>query len=157
VTDMADIVAEPVDPDVGPEDARGARHSERAVVAVISVGGAVGAVARYGAGVTWPTPSGFFPWTTLGINVVGSAMIGVLLVLVTERFQTHRLVRPFVGTGMLGGFTTFSTYAVDSQRLIAGARPGLALANLAATVMLAILAVTVATRLTRLLVGDGQR
>jgi len=90
---------------------------------------------------------------TLGVNAVGCALIGVLLVLVTDVFSVHRLVRPLVGTGVLGGFTTFSTYAVDSQRLIATGHAGLGLANIGLTVAVAIAAVTVATKCTRLSVA----
>jgi CrcB protein len=53
----------------------------------------------------------------------------------------HPLLRPFVGTGVLGGFTTFSTYAVDVERLVDGGRPGVALGYLALTVLAALAAV----------------
>ena len=59
------------------------------------------------------------PWATLLTNVVGCALIGVLMVLVAERWPDRRLVRPFLGTGILGGFTTFSTYVVDTRTLVA--------------------------------------
>jgi fluoride exporter len=88
------------------------------VLAVISAGGALGAFARYAVSLAWPTPPGGFPGSTLLINTLGCALIGVLMVLVTDVWSAHRLVRPFLGTGVLGGFTTFSTYAVEIQRLI---------------------------------------
>ncbi|HYO85242.1 MAG TPA: CrcB family protein [Dermatophilaceae bacterium] len=53
-----------------------------------------------------------FPWAVLVVNVAGSVAIGVLLVLVVEVMPSpHRLLRPFMGTGVLGGFTTMSTHA----------------------------------------------
>ncbi|MGW3010262.1 fluoride efflux transporter FluC [Streptomyces sp. NPDC001219] len=111
------------------------------VIGVVAVGGAVGATARYGAALLWPTGNGAFPWTTLGVNVVGCALMGVLMVLITEVGTAHRLVRPFLGTGILGGFTTFSTYAVDIQRLIDAGHPAEALACLAGTLCAALAAV----------------
>jgi CrcB protein len=99
--------------------------------------------------VWWPARTGGFPWTTFWINVVGCAVIGVFLVLITEAVTAHRLVRPFFGTGVLGGFTTFSTYAVDLQRLFDTGRPGTALAYLAATPVAALTAVWLAAVATR--------
>lgn len=156
--------AEPVDADVSVADSMAAdastgrwRGGEGPVLAAISFGGVVGALARYGAGRWWPTPPGGFPWTTFGVNVVGCLLIGVLLVLVSDIFTSQRLVRPFLGTGVLGGFTTFSTYAVDAQRLVDGGHAGPALAYVVATVVAAVVAVTVGTRLTRWAVAVVQR
>ncbi|WP_406010580.1 fluoride efflux transporter CrcB [Streptomyces sp. NBC_00637] len=119
------------------------------VVAVVAVGGGIGAAARYAASLWWPTRTGGFPWTTFWVNVVGCAVIGVFLVVITERVTTHRLVRPFFGTGVLGGFTTFSTYAVDIRKLFGEDRPGTALAYLATTLCAALLAVWLAATATR--------
>ncbi|MFE6049768.1 fluoride efflux transporter CrcB [Kitasatospora sp. NPDC056446] len=126
-------------------------------VAVVAVGGAIGAVARYAAGLGWETGPSAFPWTTLLINVVGCAVIGVFLVVITEGRQAHPLVRPFFGTGVLGGFTTFSTYAVDVRRLLEEGRPGPALAYLGLTLLGALLAVWAAAGLTRRLVHRAVR
>ncbi|MFD7413136.1 fluoride efflux transporter CrcB [Kitasatospora purpeofusca] len=120
-------------------------------VAVVAVGGALGAVARYGAGLLWPTGPSAFPWTTLLVNVVGCAVIGVFLVVITEGRPAHPLVRPFFGTGVLGGFTTFSTYAVDFRRLVAEGRPGPAAGYLALTLLAALAAVWAAAAATRVL------
>ncbi|MXM65926.1 fluoride efflux transporter CrcB [Streptomyces sp. HUCO-GS316] len=111
------------------------------VVAVVALGGATGAVARYGAQLAWPAEPGHFPWVTFWTNVVGCAVIGVFMVVITDVWAAHRLVRPFFGTGVLGGFTTFSTYAVDIQRLVDSGRPGTGLAYLAATLVAALSAV----------------
>ncbi|MET7656559.1 MULTISPECIES: fluoride efflux transporter CrcB [unclassified Streptomyces] len=119
------------------------------VVAVVAVGGAVGAAARYAASLRWPTQADGFPWTTFWVNVAGCAVIGGFLVLITEAVTVHRLVRPFFGTGVLGGFTTFSTYAVDIRQLFGAGRPGAALAYLAATLFAALLAVWLAATATR--------
>jgi fluoride exporter len=127
------------------------------VVAVVAVGGGIGAAARYAASLWWPPQPGGFPWTTFWVNVVGCAVIGVFLVLITEVMTVHRLVRPFFGTGVLGGFTTFSTYAVDLQKLVDGGHPGTALAYLTATLSAALGAVWLAAGATRRLLGRRQR
>lgn len=121
----------------------------------MSLGGGVGGAARYGAGLLWPTPDEAFPWTTFLINAIGCALIGVLLAGIAERGATHRLVRPFLGTGILGGFTTFSTYAVDIQRLLDEDRAGTALAYLAGTLSAAFAAVWLAAAATRRLLLRG--
>ncbi|HEV7652777.1 MAG TPA: CrcB family protein [Actinophytocola sp.] len=91
------------------------------VLGVVALGGGLGALARYGLTVLLPTPPGGFPWATFLVNVLGCLLIGVLMVPVTEVHAAHRLVRPFLGVGVLGGFTTFSTYALEVHSLL---RPG---------------------------------
>ncbi len=145
-------VTEPVDPDVELADARQRhelRRSHYRVLAVIAAGGALGAGARYGAALLWPTAAGSFPWTTLGVNAVGCLVIGIFLVTLTEAWTAPAWLRPFFGTGVLGGFTTFSTYCVDIERLVSGGRSGLALGYLAATVVAALAAVTAGAWVTR--------
>ena len=140
----------PIDPDVPPAEATA--PVEWPVLLAVAVGGVAGAFARYGAGRAWPTHHGNFPWTTFAVNLLGCALIGVLLVLVTERGPVHPLWRPLLGTGVLGGFTTFSTYAVDLQRELADGRAGQVLGYGAGTLIGAVLAVAAATALTRRLV-----
>lgn len=122
------------------------------VVAVVAVGGAIGASARYGASLIWPTTPGTFPITTLLVNVVGCALMGVFMVILTEVWTAHRLVRPFFGTGVLGGFTTFSTYAVDIERLVDDGHARTGLAYLGLTLLAALAAVWSAVWATRRLV-----
>lgn len=126
------------------------------MVAVVAIGGALGACARYGAGLLWPTVPGAFPLTTLAVNAVGCAVMGVFMVVITEMWAAHPLVRPFFGTGVLGGFTTFSTYAVDIHTLVQGGHAAAALAYLAATPVLALAAVWTAATVTRRLNGWRQ-
>ncbi|MFI2636054.1 fluoride efflux transporter CrcB [Streptomyces collinus] len=124
-------------------------RAQAPVVAVVSLGGAVGATVRYAASLWWATPPKGFPWTTLWVNIAGCAAIGVFMVVITEIRPAHPLVRPFFGTGVLGGFTTFSTYAVDIRRLIDGGQAGSGLAYLAATPLAALTAVWLAAATTR--------
>jgi CrcB protein len=122
----------------------------------LALGGAVGASARYGAGLLWPTASGAFPWTTLLVNAIGCAVIGVFMVVITDVWAAHRLVRPFFGTGVLGGFTTFSTYTVDIQKLVDSghARTGLAYLG---TMLAALASVWIAATLTRRVISWRQQ
>ncbi|MGA5895937.1 fluoride efflux transporter CrcB [Streptomyces venetus] len=119
------------------------------VVAVVALGGGAGAAARYAASLRWPAPAGGFPWTVFWVNIAGCAVIGVFMVVITEIRTAHPLVRPFFGTGVLGGFTTFSTYAVDIRRLIDGGHTATGLAYLAATPPAALAAVWLAAGATR--------
>lgn len=142
-----------VDPDVDLRvDGRGQRALDPVILGAIAVGGAVGAASRYLVGLGWPTPPGGFPVSTLVINVVGCGLIGILMVVVTDVLTRQRLLRPFLGTGVLGGFTTFSTYAVDIQQLVAGRNAGIALLYLATTVVGALLAVRITVSATRALI-----
>ncbi|MER7620219.1 fluoride efflux transporter CrcB [Streptomyces sp. NPDC126503] len=112
------------------------------VVGAVAAGGALGAAARYGAALAWPTPAGAFPWTTFLVNASGCAALGVLMVVVTEVMESpHPLLRPFLGTGFCGGFTTFSTYALDTQRLLAAGDPARGLLYLGGTLLTALVAV----------------
>jgi CrcB protein len=107
------------------------------VLGVIALGGVLGAEARYGIERLLPHEGGV-PWATLAVNVLGCLLIGILMVVLLELTAPHRLTRPFLGIGLLGGFTTFSAYAVETQQLLDDGRPQLALAYLAATPVLAI-------------------
>ena len=122
----------------------------RGVVAV-SLGGGLGALARYGLLLLWPPRTGGFPVATFVTNILGCLLIGALMVLVAEFWADRRLVRPFLGTGVLGGFTTFSTYVVDVRRLVADDAAGLAVLYLAGTVVAALTAAYAGSALTRLL------
>jgi CrcB protein len=152
----ADAAArEPIDSDVDLRQAEPSsrRREDASVLAVIATGGAIGATARYLIGQGWPSPTGAFPAGTLAINVLGCALIGVLMVLSTDVWSRQRLTRPFLGTGVLGGFTTFSAYTLDIQRLAAGAHMRTALLYLAVTPIGALLAVWVTATATRRLVN----
>ncbi len=81
--------------------------------AAIGVGGAIGTLARYGIERGIPTAGFAMPWSTLAVNVAGSLLLGVVLTLVVERWSPTTYVRPFAAIGVCGGFTTFSTLAVE--------------------------------------------
>ena len=95
-------------------------HQNPALVAVVAVGGMVGTAARYALSTAVPTGRGW-PVATFTANVVGSFVLGVLLESLVRRgpeSSRGRLVRLGVGTGVLGGFTTFSSLALDTERLL---------------------------------------
>jgi CrcB protein len=123
------------------------------VLGTIAVGGVVGAEARYGFGLLLPHSAGDWPWSTLLVNLSGCFLIGVLMVVITELVTAHRLVRPFLGVGVLGGYTTFSTATVDSLTLLDAGRPLAALGYTVATCTLAMAACAAAVVVTRLLAG----
>ncbi|WP_459548359.1 fluoride efflux transporter FluC [Nocardia sp. X0981] len=142
----------PVDADIDMRDPRQRRELTRthgAVLAVIAAGGALGAMTRHGLTVWWPTPAGGFPWAVFVINVSGSFLLGVLMVVITELRPAHPLLRPFLGVGVLGGFTTFSTYAEDIRTLLGPATAPVGIAYLAATLIAAISATVAGIGLAR--------
>jgi CrcB protein len=132
---------------------RGLRRAPWPVLGVIAAGGAIGAVARYALLSGFPHPAAGFGWAAFGINVSGCLLIGVLMVLVTEARRAHRLVRPFLGTGVLGGFTSFSTYVVDTQHALLAGAPRVALLYAAGTALAALAAARAGIGMTRALTG----
>jgi fluoride exporter len=122
------------------------------VLAVIAAGGAVGATARFELAAAFSHAPDGFPWATFGTNVSGCLLIGALMVLVTDVWPGHRLLRPFLGVGVLGGFTTFSTYVVETQQALTAGAPRLALLYLSGTLIAALVAVFAGQAATRWLV-----
>lgn len=116
--DLADI---PVDPDAGtgpPDPVERLRsHRRFDVLAVVAAGGAVGSVIRYGIGELMPAGSGQFPTATLIINLTGSFVLGLVLVLLIERLPPSRYARAFLAVGVIGSFTTFSSFVVTTVQL----------------------------------------
>lgn len=140
----------PIDPDLvqGDEEdrwpsprQRHAPHVEMAVVLAIGLGGVIGAVARYAVSLGLPTETGRFPWGTFLINVSGAAVLGFFLVVVVEQIPRGRLVRAMIGTGIIGAYTTFSTYVVEAVLLVRAGDPVAALAYLLGSVLAGIVAV----------------
>ncbi|HJQ42938.1 MAG TPA: CrcB family protein, partial [Jatrophihabitantaceae bacterium] len=96
-----------------------------------------------------PHDASAFPSATLLINLLGSFLLGALVVAVTEVRHAHPLVRPALGTGLLGGFTTFSTFAVEARTAPAGT----AIAYIGASVFGGIALAFVGMQLVRSLAG----
>jgi CrcB protein len=120
------------------------------IVIALACGGVLGAVSRYAISLAMPTETARFPWGTFLINVSGSAALGFILVLVIEHFPRGRLVRPVIGTGFLGAFTTFSTFTVEAVDLVRAGHPETALAYVAGSVLAGLLAVWAGMKSARL-------
>jgi fluoride exporter len=106
-------------------------RSQARLVAAVAVGGALGSAARYGVGLAVPHPPG-----TLAVNASGCLLIGLLV----ARHRHDALLRALLGTGLLGGWTTFSTASTDAVGLAQGGAPLLATAYVAGTLALAVAA-----------------
>ncbi|XVQ15479.1 fluoride efflux transporter FluC [Spirillospora sp. CA-255316] len=148
----AEAAPDAVDPDVDlhvPGQRAELRAAPASTLAAISAGGIIGALARYAITTAFPHPPGAFAWATFAINVSGCLLIGVLMVAITELWRAHRLARPFMGVGVLGGYTTFSTHILDAQQAIGAGAPRTALAYLAATLAAGLVATWAGVQLTR--------
>jgi CrcB protein len=132
---------------------RAGTRGERDVLAVVALGGGLGSVARYGLARLWPTAAGGFPWATLLTNVLGCLALGALMVCVLEVWPPSRYRRPFLGVGVIGGFTTFSTYVVETRGLLSAQNPALAAAYALAGLTAGLAAVWVGTALARRIAG----
>ena len=127
--------------------------------AAAALGGVLGALARWGVARALPSPTGGWPWATLLVNVTGCALIGVLLAVLPARCPGHPWLRAFLATGVLGGYTTFSTFAVEAVRLVDGGAVGTAAAYVAASVFGGLLAVVAGLAAGRALlrIPEGRR
>lgn len=128
-------------PGVGPFDRARPRRWPRfdaRVLAVVLAGGVGGGLARYGVTQAWPTPTGGFPWSTFVVNTVGAFVLPLLLVVLGQNLAPHRYVRPLLGTGFLGAFTTFSSVTATVDQLTVHGHPRTAAVYLAASVLAAL-------------------
>ncbi|HEY8485938.1 MAG TPA: fluoride efflux transporter CrcB [Limnochordales bacterium] len=99
---------------------------------MVAVGGAVGAVLRYAVSGWVSQRLGVsFPWGTAVVNLTGSFLLGVLGVLVTERLALPGPALTLLGVGVLGGYTTFSTWQYETLRMLENGSWAQGLANLA--------------------------
>ena len=111
-----------------------------ATIAQVALGGAIGAVGRYLTGVATVRLMGpGFPWGTVAVNVVGSFLMGVVVVLLARKFGNA--YAPFLMTGVLGGFTTFSAFSLDALTIYERGQAALAAAYVAGSVILSLAAI----------------
>ena len=109
-----------------------------ATLAQVALGGAIGASLRYLSGLAAIRLIGpGFPWATVFVNIVGSAVMGALVVILAHKGMTKEL-QPFLMTGILGGFTTFSAFSLDAMTLMSRGHAIQAAAYIVGTVVLAL-------------------
>lgn len=132
-TDAATDRAMPTHPDSRP------LHLQPAAIAAVALGGLVGTGIRYGAESAFPAGSGSFPFTTLVINLTGAFILGMLL----ERLALsgpdqgrRRRIRLCIGTGVLGSYTTYSSFALETVELLRDHRVGAAVAYMTISVVI---------------------
>jgi fluoride exporter len=119
---------------------RGSSGPGAADLAAIAVGGGIGSVARYLLSVAFPAGPGF-PWAIFAVNVSGCFCLGVLMIYLLDVWPPHRYLRPFLAVGLIGGYTTFSTYAGGVLTLLIGKAPATADAYALTSVFAALVAV----------------
>ncbi len=108
---------------------------------LVAIGGAIGSMARYGAATAvnrWAQSS--FPWGTLFVNIVGSLFIGLIMVLLLKAGEWRENYRLLLVTGIMGGFTTFSSFSWETWKLIEEGRFAWAGANVFLSVAVCLLA-----------------
>jgi len=116
-----------------------------------AAGGALGAGARFLVNVVFAHLLGpHFPWATITVNVVGSFLMGLLVGFSVDLFGGSTLVRTFLGTGILGGFTTFSAFSLDAVEIFERQQPSLAIVYVVASVGLSIAALAAGLALARM-------
>ncbi|MDC9719855.1 MAG: fluoride efflux transporter CrcB [Gammaproteobacteria bacterium] len=116
----------------------------------IACGGAIGALGRFGLH-QWLTPlyNGRFPLAIFVANSIGSLCLGLVYVLIVEKGLLPEAWRPFLVVGLLGAFTTFSTFSLDTLRLIEQGDWPIALGNIFANVTVGLVAAFVGMQLGR--------
>ncbi len=113
---------------------------------IVFVGGGIGAVFRYWlSGAVYKFSSGSFPLGTLAVNIIGSFLIGFLMILMEGRFLAPPSVRIFLTIGILGGFTTFSSFSYETISLMRDGELLLSVLNIGASVIVCLFATYIGT------------
>ena len=119
-------------------------HRQPRLLLAVALGGAVGAPLRYGMGLAVAPSGSGFPVGTLLVNLVGCLLLGALVEALALRGRPGTTLalyaRPFAGSGLLGAFTTYSTFAVETDRLLLDGRAGTALAYVLSSLLGGLLA-----------------
>ena len=118
-------------------------------LAAVFAGGAIGTLARAGLEALAAPDPGHWPWPTFIVNIVGALLLGFFVTRLLERLPTSSYRRPLLGTGFCGGLTTFSTMQVETIKMLEHRHYGLAVGYTLASIVAGLVAVFVATALTR--------
>ena len=129
------------------------RRGDGGLLAAVAAGGVLGSLGRYAAGLALPHAAGSFAWATFLVNVSGSFAMGVLVVWVLSMTEPHPWLRPFLGVGVLGGWTTFSSYALDVHSMVQEGHGLVAAAYLAGSLLAGLVAVGLGVSLGELVFG----
>lgn len=124
-------------------------HLDGRELGAIFVGGFIGAASRAEIAELLPHGPGAWPWATLLVNVVGAFLLGYFVTRLQERLPLSAYRRPFLGTGICGGLTTFSTMQIELLQMLDAGRIALALAYALVSVAAGFAGVFVATNLVR--------
>ncbi|MCG2633357.1 MAG: fluoride efflux transporter CrcB [Gammaproteobacteria bacterium] len=117
----------------------------------IATGGALGALLRYGASnLVYSWTGRAYPWGTLAVTGLGSLLMGFLFVLLVQRWSVPDALRGLILVGLLGGFTTFSTFSMETVNLLLGGRWAAAMLNMLASVVLCVAAAALGVAASRL-------
>jgi CrcB protein len=117
------------------------RRARLALLVAVGSGGALGALARYGIELGGGVGREAFPWPTLGINVSGAFLLGLVYTLLAERARPTPYLRAFLGIGVLGAYTTFSTWTAEAVLFVRDGRVWMAALYAVVTVVGGIVAV----------------
>ncbi len=142
--DASEIVGHRRRVDAGPfEHSRPGRwpRLQAPVLVAVFAGGVGGGLARYGVTQAWPASTRAFPWAIFVVNTTGAFALALLLVVLAEVWAPHRYVRPLLGTGFLGAFTTFAAVATEVDQLGVHGHGATAVIYLTASVLAALSAV----------------
>lgn len=118
-------------------------------MAAVALGGALGSLGRWGVADVLPHSPGELPWSTVLVNLTGAVLLGLLLGLLAGPRPRHHLLRPLLGTGLLGGWTTFSTATLDAHALADAGRLPIAGAYLVGSVVVGLVAAWLGLRVGR--------
>lgn len=124
---------------------------------IVGLGGALGSMARYGVGLATArlAPGAAWPWATLAVNVIGGLAMGLLVGWLAQRGHGGESFRLFAAVGVLGGFTTFSAFSLETVLMIERRQLGLAAAYVGLSVALAVAALFVGLMIARRAFGAG--
>ncbi len=122
-------------------------------ITAIALGGGLGSVLRFllSSWIQGRTRAAFFPWGILTVNLIGCLTIGILFGIIVERFNTDPIWRSGIFLGLLGSFTTFSSFTLDTVTLLHSGAYGMALLYILTSVGVGIVATMLGLSLARIL------
>ena len=121
---------------------------------LVACGGAIGASLRYGAGLLVSKPQHLFPWSTWTVNLLGCLIAGIFFAFTLKYPVLHNETRLFLMVGVLGGFTTFSSFGLETFQLLRQEQFGIAMIYVCSSLILGVLLLMLGYYMTQLLIGS---